>query len=67
VTSPSPAAARLQLAFDLYEAGEELVRARLMRESPDADPEEIERRIRDWLLDDRREAPPAGFRPRRLP
>ncbi|MEZ5330637.1 MAG: hypothetical protein R2991_00990 [Thermoanaerobaculia bacterium] len=64
---PSPSAAeRLLLAFDLYEAGEEMMRARLARERPDADSEEIERRISEWLQGDDGEGPPEGFRRRPL-
>jgi len=40
---------RLLLAFDLYEAGEQMMRLKLRREHPLASPEEIERRIISWL------------------
>jgi hypothetical protein len=41
--------ARLRQAFDLFEAGVSMKRASLRREHPDADAEEIERRVRAWL------------------
>jgi len=40
---------RLEFAFDLYEAGEEIMRRNLERRHPGADREEIERRLIDWL------------------
>jgi hypothetical protein len=40
---------RLRLAFDLYEAGEQIMRQNLKRRYPDADPEELERHLVDWL------------------
>jgi hypothetical protein len=42
-------AARLRLAFDLYEAGEDLMRQNLRRQDPQADAAEIERRLVAWL------------------
>jgi Rv0078B-related antitoxin len=42
-------AARLRLAFDLYEAGEDLMRQNLRRQDPQADDAEIERRLVAWL------------------
>lgn len=41
--------AKLRVAFDLFEAGLEMMRARLRRELPDASDEEIARRLRAWL------------------
>jgi len=41
--------ARMDLAFDLYEAAEEMKRQNLRRQNPDATEEEIEQGIRDWL------------------
>lgn len=41
--------ARMDLAFDLYEAAEEMMRQNLRRRNPEATEEEIEEGIRDWL------------------
>lgn len=41
--------ARMDLAFDLYEAAEEMMRQNLRRRNPEATEEEIEQGIRDWL------------------
>lgn len=41
--------ARMKLAFDLYEAAEEIMRQNLRRTFPDAAREEIERRLAHWL------------------
>lgn len=41
--------ARMELAFDLYEAAEQIMRQNLRRAFPEADDEEIERRLLDWL------------------
>lgn len=43
------AAHRLRLAFDLFAAGEALVRQQLRRRFPDVSEEEIERRLEAWL------------------
>ncbi len=40
---------RLELAFDLYEAGEQIMRQNLKRRQPDAGHEEIEQRLVEWL------------------
>ncbi len=40
---------RLRIAFDLHEAGVDLMRQRLRREHPGAPDAEIERRLGDWL------------------
>jgi hypothetical protein len=40
---------RLRIAFDLYDAGVSLMRARLRREHPDEDETAIERRLAQWL------------------
>jgi hypothetical protein len=45
------AARRLQLAFDLYQTGEEMMRQKLRREHPALSPAEIEARVLEWLLD----------------
>lgn len=39
----------LELAFDLFEAGEQIMRQNLKRRHPDAAPEEIEARFAEWL------------------
>ncbi len=41
--------ARMNLAFDLYEAGESMMRENLRRQFPDESPEEIEARLLEWL------------------
>ncbi|MFW6012489.1 MAG: hypothetical protein ACOC92_02135 [bacterium] len=43
------AAKRLELAFDLYEAAEAIMRQNLRRRNPEATDEEIEEGIRAWL------------------
>ena len=40
---------RMELAFDLYEAAEEMMRQNLRRRAPDASEEQIEQGIREWL------------------
>lgn len=40
---------RMELAFDLYEAAEEIMRQNLRRRNPEASEEEIEEGIREWL------------------
>jgi hypothetical protein len=45
----NPAAARLRLAFDLFEAGERLMRQNLRRRHPGESAEQIERRLAAWL------------------
>lgn len=42
-------AARLRLAIELFEDGVELMRQNVRRRHPDADDEEIERRLVAWL------------------
>lgn len=39
----------MELAFDLYEAAEEILRQNLRRRNPRASEQEIEEGIRDWL------------------
>jgi len=41
--------ARYQLALDLFEAAEQIMRQNLRRRFPDAGPDEIEARLVDWL------------------
>ena len=43
------AAERLRLAFDLFAAGEEMMRQKLRREDPCAPDEAIEERLVKWL------------------
>lgn len=43
------AARRLRQAFDLFEAGVSMMRARLRRDHPDADEAQIARLVGDWL------------------
>jgi hypothetical protein len=40
---------RMRLTFDLFEAAEQMMRLNLRRRYPEADPEEIERRLTEWL------------------
>jgi hypothetical protein len=40
---------RLRTAFDLFDAGVDMMRQRLRRERPEALPEEIEAAIEQWL------------------
>jgi hypothetical protein len=46
--SGSPSS-RLRLALDLYQAGEDMMRANLRRRYPSAPEEEIEQRLLRWL------------------
>ncbi len=48
-SSDSTPARRLQVALELYGLGEEIQRQNLRREFPQASPEEIERRLTQWL------------------
>jgi hypothetical protein len=50
------AAERLRIALDMYEFGERMQRARLLRDRPDASSVDIESEIQAWLLS-RPEAP----------
>lgn len=43
------AAERLQVAFDLYQAAEEMMRLKLRRRFPEQDEAAIEEGIREWL------------------
>ncbi len=43
------AAARLRTAFDLFIAGERMMRQNLKRRHPEASDSEIERRLRAWM------------------
>lgn len=43
------ATARLRLTLDLFDAGEEMMRATLRRRNPDASAEWIEGELRRWL------------------
>ena len=56
--------------FELFEAGLEMVRARLRREHPDATEEDIESLLREWLRcrpgAEHGDAGPDGYRPGRV-
>ncbi len=41
--------ARMELAFDLYEMAEQMMRQNLRRRNPGASKQEIEEGIREWL------------------
>lgn len=43
------AARRLQLAFDLFRTGEDMMRQKLRREHPDLSAREVEARLVEWL------------------
>ena len=49
--SDAAAAARLRLAFELFEFGESMKREQLRREHPDESDAEIEARLVAWLHD----------------
>ena len=40
---------RMEMAFDLYEMAEEMMRQNLRRRNPEASEREIEQGIREWL------------------
>jgi hypothetical protein len=43
------ASSKLRAAFDLFEAGVEIMRQNLRRAYPNADDQEIDARLREWL------------------
>ena len=43
--------ARMDLAFDLYETSDEIMRQNLRRRNPEASEEEIEELFQQWLLE----------------
>lgn len=47
--SDQAAAAKLRTAFDLFVAGERMMRQNLKRRYPEASDEEIEKRLRAWM------------------
>lgn len=47
---PNDPAAKLRLAFDLFQAGEDLMRMNLKRRFPEASDDEIERKLVAWLM-----------------
>lgn len=49
-TDPELMKARLHQAFALFEAGVSMMRARLRREHPNAEGDEIERLLGEWLM-----------------
>jgi len=52
--------ARMQMAFELYELAEIMMRQNLRRRNPEASEEEIEQGVRDWLLRSKGDLPPDG-------
>jgi hypothetical protein len=54
------AAERLAMAFDLYDAAESMMRQNLRRRHPEADDDEIEQRLIEWLLTRRGEGDAVG-------
>lgn len=44
------AARRLELALDMFETGEALMRAKLRRDHPNAEPSELQARLDAWLM-----------------
>lgn len=55
--SVSTPAARLRIALDLFDLGEQMMRSRLVREHPEWSEQQVQRAIEDWL----RERPGAEF------
>ena len=55
-------AKNLRLAFDLFEAGIDMYRARLRREQPGISDAEIEAKLREWWLARPDEYPSEYFR-----
>ena len=53
----TPVATAFQLTLELFEAGVDIMRHNLSRQHPNAPPEEIERRLHEWL----RQRPGAEF------
>lgn len=49
--SDSAAARRIRAVFDMYEFGEQMYRAKLRRERPDATANEIEALVKKWRMD----------------
>jgi len=47
----SPEAERLRTAFELFEAGVNLMKASLKRRRPHASPEDIEALLAEWLVE----------------
>ena len=41
---------RLQVALDLYDLGEQLLRQKLRRQQPELSPSDIEQRVEAWRL-----------------
>ena len=48
---PSTPAQRLRMALSLFDDGVAIMRGNLRRRHPDADEEELRRRLREWLYD----------------
>jgi Rv0078B-related antitoxin len=49
LTEAQAMATRMRQAFDMFDAGVSIMRARLRREHPEADEQEISRLIAEWL------------------
>ncbi|WP_129574494.1 MULTISPECIES: hypothetical protein [Sorangium] len=50
-TDPTRLAENLRLAFDLHDAGVALMRQNLRRRLPEANEEDIDERLADWLME----------------
>jgi hypothetical protein len=59
----SPEANRLRTAFELFDAGVQLMKARLRRNRPNASQAELDALLSEWLLD--RPGAPLGDAPGR--
>jgi hypothetical protein len=57
----------LQMALELFEAGEAILRQNLRRENPGASEDEIEVMVTAWMIDRPSMADVPGFRRRGLP
>lgn len=58
--------ARLQLAFELFDLAERMMRTKLRRLHPDENLEQIERRLNAWLVEDRWTPPGTVLAPHRF-
>ena len=50
VTDDLTPAQKLKIVFDLFDAGVDLMRQNIRRSFPEATPEEVDRRLQEWLL-----------------
>jgi hypothetical protein len=60
------ATARLQLAFELFDLAERMMRTKLRRRHPDESPEQIEGRLNAWLVEDSWAPPGTVLAPHRF-